>query len=512
MTITSIHPGADESVSTARPHSLGNLVLLGSFLVSGAVALLVAMTLHQSREEAWSRARQSSQNIVNAMSQDIEHRVQLYSFIIGDIIDDISDPGVVAGYETLHRFLKRAASISPYLGSLVLINSAGDIVVDADSQVPRSGNFQDRDYFQVHQNTNSDAVYISKPYESRLRNGDPSIALSRRVNNEHGAFDGVVVAALRLTYFRDMFRNIDVGPGGALTLTRTDGTLLMREPSLDGAGDIGRDLSSSPVFKRIQATRSGSFVAVAQLDGVERLYTYTHVANAPLIVSVGVAVETILSGWRQRAIVIGSLTGLICFTGIGAAMLSRREMIRRARVEAELQFLSVTDGLTRVANRRRFDEVLSREWSRASRTGSPLALLALDADHFKQLNDRFGHGRGDEILSLLARIMEEAVRRPDDLVARIGGEEFAVLLPNTDADGAARVAEQIRKRVEAASLPGPQGEPIRITVSIGVASNVPGISSPARLLELADKALYQAKGAGRNAVVVATGNLPGEGT
>lgn len=211
MTITSIHPGADESVSTARPPSLGNLVLLGSFLVSGAVALLVAMTLHQSREEAWSRARQSSQNIVNAVSQDIEHRVQLYSFIIGDIIDDVNDPGVVASYETLHRFLKRAASISPYLGSLVLMNSAGNIVVDADSVTPRPGNFQDRDYFQVHQTTNSDSVYISKPYASRLRNGDPSIALSRRVNSEHGTFDGVVVAALRLTYFRNMFRKLMLG-------------------------------------------------------------------------------------------------------------------------------------------------------------------------------------------------------------------------------------------------------------------------------------------------------------
>lgn len=502
MTMTGIRPDADGSVPGVPPASLGNLVLLGSFLVSAAVALLVGMTLLQSRDEAWNRARQSSQNIVNAMSQDIEHRVQLYSFVIDDIIDDISDPGVVAGYETLHRFLRRAANISPYLGSLVLINKDGDIAVDADSMTPRQGNFQDRDYFQVHSQTNSEVVYISKPYASRLRNGDPSIALSRRVNDRQGQFDGVVAAAIRLAYFRDMFRNIDVGPQSALALIRTDGILLVREPSLDGAGDTGRDLSASPVFKRVQEAQSGAFVAVAQLDGVERFYTYAHVPNAPLIISVGVAVETILSGWRRRALVIGSLTGLICLTGIGAAVLSRREMIRRAQVEAELQFLSMTDGLTRLANRRRFDDVFSREWRRAVRTGATLSLLVLDADHFKQLNDRFGHSRGDEVLALIGRTIEGVAQRPDDLVARIGGEEFAVLLPNTDLEGARKVAEQIRSRIEAASVPGPEGVPIRATISIGIASTaIPDASSAGQLMELADKALYRAKAAGRNIVI-----------
>ena len=486
-----------------KPATLANLLLLASILVSVAVAVLTAITLGQSREEAWDKARQSSHNIVGTISQNISFKIQLYSLILDDLVDAAAGEPADLSYRRLRGFRDRAFIVTPYIGSLVVLDRDGNISADADQERPRSGNFSDRDYFKVHEATRSESVYISEPYLSRMRNGDPSVALSRRLDDRHGRFAGVVLAAIRLAYFRELFRGIDIGPKGALSLVRLDGTLVLREPSLDGTGDIGRDFSASPIFGRMKQAPRGSFTAVAQLDGVERLYTYSHVPNAPLIVSVGVAVDSILEGWRKRATVLGLLTAVICLTSIGAAFLGRREMINRARAEAELQLLSMTDELTGLANRRKFEIVFAREWRRAQRTSSPLCLLIIDADHFKQLNDVHGHGRGDEALVAIAKAIEAQIRRPDDLAARIGGEEFAVVLPGTNTEVAQTIAEKIRRAISREVVHAPGGVKVRFTVSVGIAAvDWEAARTSAELLDAADRALYQAKAAGRDRVAV----------
>lgn len=175
----------------------------------------------------------------------------------------------------------------------------------------------------------------------------------------------------------------------------------------------------------------------------------------------------------------------------------------------ELQRLAAFDGLTQVANRRRFDEYLNQEWRRLGREALPLALILCDIDCFKLYNDTYGHQAGDECLQQVAKAISRAIKRPADLVARYGGEEFAVILPNTDAEGAVRVAEDIRVRVKALQIDhavaGNFVNPPEdyLTMSLGVASTVPGReSSTASLIAAADRALYQAKAKGRNRVQV----------
>lgn len=171
-----------------------------------------------------------------------------------------------------------------------------------------------------------------------------------------------------------------------------------------------------------------------------------------------------------------------------------------SRMNQSLQAQSATDGLTGVRNRRFFDERLPAEWKRAHRGGYPLGLLMVDIDHFKSVNDRFGHQLGDTALQRVAKEIRRHLRRPGDEVARYGGEEFAVLLPNTDGAGAAAVAERMRMAVQAVVLPHPQAL-VRMTVSIGVASTLPAHpEGHGELLEAADAALYLAKAAGRNRV------------
>ncbi len=165
-----------------------------------------------------------------------------------------------------------------------------------------------------------------------------------------------------------------------------------------------------------------------------------------------------------------------------------------------LESQAMLDGLTDIPNRRRFDEALDSEWKRGLRSGAPLSLLMADIDFFKQYNDNYGHGVGDECLKKVAGALAASIERPSDLVARYGGEEFVALLPETDAGGARNIAERFRRLVESLGLPHAHSEAAsHVTVSVGYACVIPRPSAePAELLRLADQALYNAKGSGRN--------------
>jgi diguanylate cyclase (GGDEF)-like protein len=157
--------------------------------------------------------------------------------------------------------------------------------------------------------------------------------------------------------------------------------------------------------------------------------------------------------------------------------------------------------MTGVANRRRFDQCLANEWRRGMRDRLPLSLLVLDVDWFKSFNDTYGHPRGDSCLKQIAEAALDSVNRPNDLVARIGGEEFAVILPNTHDAGAVAVAQQICAGVRHRQMPHAANPMGCVTISIGCATVIPDLGQHSTILvRSADEALYAAKHAGRNQV------------
>lgn len=178
-----------------------------------------------------------------------------------------------------------------------------------------------------------------------------------------------------------------------------------------------------------------------------------------------------------------------------------RQALSDANGRLELQ--ASTDGLTGISNRRAFDRLFDQEWRRHERAGLPLSVLLIDADFFKQYNDEFGHLAGDDCLRSIARTIQSCAHRCGDVVSRYGGEEFAVILPQTGEQGAGRIAEEIRVRVESLRLPHPRSEvgPF-VTVSIGTTSAIPSRGrSHLEFLQDADIALYRAKASGRNETV-----------
>jgi len=183
----------------------------------------------------------------------------------------------------------------------------------------------------------------------------------------------------------------------------------------------------------------------------------------------------------------------------------RREMNEKNRqlesLLTKFQTLATTDELTGLANRRRFFEDLDREIARCKRYGSPAALLMIDIDHFKSVNDAHGHQAGDAVLKGVATALSETLRRTD-VAARYGGEEFAVLLPETPLPQAADVAERVRQRVAAQPFQSPAG-PLAVTISVGAAVAGDSKCDVESLVRSADEALYRAKSGGRNRVAIA---------
>jgi diguanylate cyclase (GGDEF)-like protein len=190
-------------------------------------------------------------------------------------------------------------------------------------------------------------------------------------------------------------------------------------------------------------------------------------------------------------------------------MESVRDMTAMKHAEAALRDLAGLDGLTGLPNRRTFDDVLAKEWSRSSRSGAPLSLLMIDIDHFKRFNDNFGHAGGDKCLETIANVIANSVRRIGDLPARYGGEEFALILPATDIHGALIVAENLRRSVEAREIrhPGNSASPF-VTASIGAAAVLaPPNANAGEIIRFADQALYRAKALGRNRACAFDGDL-----
>ena len=471
---------------------LGVLAPLGMLGASGLMLL-------DLRQDAWERTEQTSKNLVQVLERDIARNVEMYDLSIQAAAENFGAPGVAEISPQLRQLIlfDRAATARD-MGVMLVIDENGDILADLDAVPPRKGNYADREYFQVHKARAGLGLYVGRPIVSRLT-GERMLPFSRRINKADGTFGGVVLGSMKLSYFTHLFRQIDLGADSAINLYLDDGTRIMRHPFNEA--DIGVNIAGTATFQGFLSEHSGSFVRTSARDGIERHYTFTRIGNLPLILNVALSTSTVEADWRTKAIVIGVIVSALCGMTIALSLLLGHELRRREAVQAELERLSATDCLTGLSNRRAFEAAGARALEHARHLGQPLALLIIDADHFKRINDRYGHQIGDEVLKGLGRSLSASVHRPHDLVCRVGGEEFAVLLPDTDRGGALRIAEKIHAEISTLAVSAAGIGAGAITVSIGLAVLTPSGAEDAELTflyRLADGALYEAKAGGRN--------------
>lgn len=511
MHIRAEYGGRDAGPRPARTSSEAGkwLTLFGLLLAIGMLGLGIVVLL-DSRQDAWRQAEQSSSNLALALERDISRTIAVYDLSLQGAADAMRLPDLdQTSPELRHTAIFDRAATADYLGSLLVLDATGSIVADSTAIVPHTLNLVERDYFQVHRDRADAGLFISRPFRSRLRGGDPSVAISRRISKADGTFDGVVLGSMRISYFQDLFARLDVGSGGAITLMTADGRIVARHPQRPDDSD--RNLSGSVTAQRFRVVRSDQFTAKSSVDGVPRLFTFRGIGELPLLVSVALSVDGIYEAWWRKAMLIGSSLGVLSAATVALSLLFRREMMLRLKAEqgllaaaARLEVIASTDALTGLANRRAFVAGLDEAWRVATRTRSSLALLLLDADHFKSYNDAYGHPEGDRVLQAIAACVRRCASSPGALGVRYGGEEFALLLPDTDARGALVAAECVRRAILETAITHQSTPAGVVSVSVGVAVARPKFGEAAELLiRETDAALYEAKHAGRNQVAFA---------
>ena len=479
----------------SRPWRLSAKLLILSSVVTvigfSAICASIMLDMRRGEEEL---ARQTLENLVSGIDADIARNVELYDLSLRAVANDLLMPEINQVSKPIRQLiLFDHAATAKHFGAIQVFDADGLLTIDASTVDPKPEDRSDEEYFKVHRDNPDVGLFISRPM---LHHGAYAIVLSRRITSEDGHFLGVVAGSIRFSYFHDLFGRLHLGPDDTITVFRRDGTVIMRTPfDLDL---IGKNLSELPTVRHVMSEPSGSYSGISTSSHQPRLYVWRD-STRPLVILVGKPWSDIYRLWRTEATRISAVVLALIFFVLGVTLFLAREIGRRAAAEDKLEELATTDALTGLRNRRKFDAAIDTEWRRAARQKKPLALLMIDADHFKSYNDTFGHQAGDEVLVGIAICISDSVRRAGDCAARYGGEEFAVLLPGLSPAEAIVVAETIRRKVEQWC-----GDTAITTVSIGAASLIPDAGADwSQLVNNADRALYAAKASGRNRSVLA---------
>ncbi|MBB2961910.1 diguanylate cyclase [Methylobacterium sp. R2-1] len=482
--------------------ALNLLVVIGFCAVS-------AFMLWQMRLDAARRSEITSRSLVHVLGRDIARNIELYDLSLRAVVDGMKRPDVMqATPELRHLILFDRATSATGFAYVLVVDRDGNVVANSQTLGSMSLNVGDREYFRHFAAGVDDGLHISAPVVSRV-SGQSNLALSRRLSKPDGSFAGVVTGGIRLDYFHNLFKMAGADRAETVTLYGPGGTIVMRQPF--EAHQLGTSMEHTSSYRRVMSAKSGSFIGPAMLGEGERHFVFAQVGDYPLQLSTSVAPAQVYADWQNKAVGLGIVVLGLCGTTVVLTWLFGRELSHRRRSEQvtaalniELERMATTDALTGLANRRRFDEVLAREWRRSARTQQPLSLILLDADYFKGFNDRYGHQKGDEALKLIARSIESATAPIHDIACRIGGEEFAVILPDTYTVGAKIVAERIREAVSGWKEPHAESPHGVLTISAGLAQ-IPQMRAvdPVALIACADRALYEAKAGGRNQVRIA---------
>lgn len=490
---------------------------------AGVFVIIVVLTLVMFNAwQIWNAHQRNlqiasvdSENLARSLAQHAEDTFAQVDSNLIDLTERIESDGL--GPDQLLRLQKvmqTQASNFPQLHGSFVYDAQGNWILTSNGKPLSHTNNADRAYFKYHVTHNNNTIYIGEVIRSRST-GDLIIPVSRRLNHADGSFAGVVIATLYVNYFRQFYNTFALNNDASLSLVLADGTILYRRPYNEDA--IGKNISRSILFREILPhSPFGNVTLVSQFDNVERVYGYSQVERYPLVIAAGLSKRDVLADWRSDATLFAFGGGVLLSILLALGLVLIRQINHSVQTEVELmrtrdqltqmnhtlEELALLDGLTGLANRRQFDIALKNEMTRAARNDRSVALLMLDIDYFKQFNDIYGHVAGDQCLQQLGRLLQGMASRPGDLMARYGGEELAIILPDTDLQGAITFAERVLEGIRQLKITH-SGSPLGIiTASIGASAKVPHphTDTPLSLVNMADNALYTAKKGGKNRV------------
>ncbi|HUD34186.1 MAG TPA: sensor domain-containing diguanylate cyclase, partial [Variovorax sp.] len=470
--------------ASSSPQKNRTLRATVAFVVSICLALVAvnAWLIWKSRAADFRQATVATTNLTRAVSQRMNAMFSEVGHVLDSLAYELERADITpAALERLQPVLVNQVATIDQVHGLFVYDAAGRWIAHSEPVASPNANNADRAYFIHHRDSISRQWHIGTPIVSRSTQVW-IIPVSRRIDDADGRFAGVVLATVRLDYVLRLMGEFDIGRQGAIALIQSNGAIMARLPFAQD--DLGKSIVGSPLYAMLSANRAGTTETRSPVDGVQRMVSYQHLPDHPLVMAVAVAEDDLLRDWRTSSIIqsawILSLCVLIGVAGSRIIALVRLRWrtelsLQQAhgeleRANAQLAELARNDGLTGLFNRRHFDQQLDQAFRQAARHDRCLALIMIDVDFFKRYNDVYGHPEGDRCLQQVAQAIRAAVRRPGDFVARYGGEEMAVLLPDTDDAGATIVAETIRKSVLALDIPHEGHALGRVSISAGIAA------------------------------------------
>lgn len=344
----------------------------------------------------------------------------------------------------------------------------------------------EREYCELARQEPFNGFKVSNMFTSV--DGTMNITISYPLLSDNGELEGFALAGLDLDFFQQWLDLIELEPYNVVTIYDLNSRLLARNPFIEK--NIGIQVIEEHL-NRIAETKSKTPFAhrlISPVDGIDRIWSLRKIGDLPFIVVVGEQTTLAMGTWRQMMLMYLIAGSVLCLS----ILFGTYEYIRNCHQAAKMRQLATLDPLTGLWNRRYFTDIATNIIARAQRSGSPLVLIMMDLDYFKNINDTFGHSLGDKVLHDVAQAMKK-ISRKGDVIARWGGEEFIILLPDTDVENAISFYERLRAQMSAIDT----GTDLRITSSQGI-TEFKEKDSLESMIKRADDALYLAKTHGRD--------------
>lgn len=475
-----------------------SLIIFLSILAAVAVVIGVALLYVRGYTDDLARAEGSLANLALALQERTDSVFQSIESVLRDVVGRIPQASLkadefdgFAASKATKAVLAGASCSLPQIVRIDLVNARGRIV---GSSIPRPLAdpiyLTDTSYYQALSTDASLTLYLSEPMRVRAT-GKRVLSLARKIKDAEGNFLGIIVSTIDLSHFEKIYKEHLRTRSLAIALYRRDGIILAHSPIAERA--IGRRVwKPNTPLQRMIAKNSPTLIRdVSWIDKKERLVALQPLANYPGGIAVSRTVSELMAGRRLEARLIGFIAYLMGVAIDTANMLGLKHVRTGILRAASESYLSRHDILTKLPNRLHFAEELKRAFLTSQRSGADFALLLLDLNRFKDINDTYGHGAGDEIIQAVARRLRERLRK-SDFIARIGGDEFAII--QRPVRGRQEVTDLVTLIQAAMKVPCTAANTeIDVGLSIGVAIASSDGKTSTELMRSADIALHAAK-------------------
>lgn len=463
-----------------------------TFLGIAMVAVIwigLAMRDYEAASNAYAESRRIQDNIIRLFEENVLRSMKEVDKSVLYMRRVIENNYATAN---LHSLVASKDILSDTIVQVAIIDENG--IMQASSAGPQPAPIQDlsdRPHYRVHVDNPVDGLFISAPMVGRVSK-KWSVQLTRRFHKPDGSFGGVVVASLNPEHFTDFYGSISFGNTTAISIVGMDGIVRATGGPASDLYKLSQDLSQTKLVSALGRGEAGDFVETNSEDH-NRLVTWRKVRGFPLAVAMSIEEDEIYAGVRNGRLA-NLLLGFLLTLAIAAAV------SRNVRNQIEVSRLAAQDALTMLPNRRIFRDELERLTSQRSKSDAPgndkpFAIITLDVDHFKTVNDSLGHPVGDALLIEVGHRIREVVS-DNDLVCRLGGDEFAILAPSIKCRSRAEALAQTLIKVLAQPFEV-DGHAIVVTASVGIAMGQDVSLDPDELMVASDLALYAAKAGGR---------------